>query len=148
MDQPLVTAASSDSDSLLRFHVALQKSRAAIYTATWVIGYAAIRTGVMHADLFDCTLLVVTGILSAVAIWLRYKHGRGQVAGIELGWIGLWFDVGLITWGVYISGGWTSPWFLFYLANASGAAFLGGRGAWVADQAPRSWGDRPQREIK
>ena len=127
-EHPVMTA-SSEADSLLRFHVAMQKSRALIYAAAFVIAYAAIRAGVMEASVAGGFLLMITGIGSAVLIWFLYERGRGQIARIELGWISLWIDVGLISWGVYISGGWMSPWFLFYLANAAGAAFLGGRSA-------------------
>ncbi|MBI2212219.1 MAG: response regulator, partial [Acidobacteria bacterium] len=60
---------------------------------------------------------------------LLYRRGHGTIFGLELSAIGLWIDTALVSWGVYISGGWASPWFLFYLANSAGAAFLGGRNA-------------------
>lgn len=129
MIHPSAINPSSDSDSLLRFHVAMQKSRALVYATAFVIGYGAIAAGVMKASVAAGFLATATGIVSALVIWFLYERGLGQVAGIELGWISLWLDTILITIGVYISGGSESPWFLFYLANASGAAFLGGRNA-------------------
>ncbi|MGK2856472.1 MAG: response regulator [Thermoanaerobaculia bacterium] len=127
MLHPSVTNPSSDTEGLLRFHVAMQKSRVLVYASSFLIGYGAILAGVMKASVAAGLMLMATGIVSALVIWFLYERGLGQVAGTELGWVSLWIDAFLVTWGVYISGGAESPWFLFYLANTAAAAFLGGR---------------------
>jgi signal transduction histidine kinase/CheY-like chemotaxis protein len=127
--RPVPSAASSEAAGGLRFHVAVQRSRAIIYAATFPIGVGAILTGVMQASIWSGTALIVCGVLSAILFELLYKAGRGTAFGIELSIIGLFIDTALVSWGVYISGGWASPWYLFFLANSAGAAFVGGRKA-------------------
>jgi len=127
--RPAVPAASSEATGGLRFHVAVQRSRAIIYAATYPIGVGAILTGVMQANIWSGTALIACGVASAILFELLYRSGRGTIFGIELSIIGLFIDTGLVSWGVYISGGWASPWYLFFLANSAGAAFVGGRKA-------------------
>ncbi|MFA6955262.1 MAG: response regulator [Thermoanaerobaculia bacterium] len=123
------SAASSEGVGGLRFHVAVQRSRAIIYAATYPIGLGAILTGVMQASIWSGSALIACGVASAILFELLYRSGRGTIFGIELSIVGLFIDTALVSWGVYISGGWASPWYLFFLANAAGAAFVGGRNA-------------------
>src|SRR6185295_17643832 len=63
-----------------------------------------------------------------VLVWI-YRRNLGRRLGIRLEPAWMAVDVVLITYGVYVTGGAASPFFIWYLASASAAAFVAGRRA-------------------
>ena len=115
----------------LRFQLAVQRSRMVVYTVGWFSGLAADLGGVLHADHVQGVSLVMVAYLSGALFAQAYRRGLDRRLGFDLApfWLGL--DVLLTSWGVSLTGGASSPWFIWYLATASAAAFVLGRGTWL-----------------
>ncbi len=120
-------AASTEADGLLRFNVAMQQSRAIFYVVALVTGLIAIQWDALRGSIAQAFLLGSLGIASALGFWAAFANRIDRRWRFDLNPLWLLTDVVLITLGVYISGGWNSPWFLFYIANSASAAFVGGR---------------------
>jgi signal transduction histidine kinase/CheY-like chemotaxis protein len=122
----------SDGDGLLRFNLAMQRSRAFVYLFALVFGTLAIRVGVLEGSLARGLTIVAAGVTSAVVFYYVYKSGLDRQVAWNLYWVWLIFDTAAVTMGVQLSGGVRSPWYLFYLAISACAAFTAGAGvAWA-----------------
>ncbi|MEJ2367544.1 MAG: response regulator [Acidobacteriota bacterium] len=115
-----------EKPGLLRFKQRIQIHRAVVYLFSTVIVVFFHEVGWMKADLKQGFPAVAIALLSALFFYLFYeKHWRLR---IEPAWILL--DSILITWAVAFTGGADSPWFPWYLASVSAAAFV--MGIWWA----------------
>ncbi len=120
---------------VLRTGVSAQRSRAAIYAMAGVIGLISVRLGLMEASYWDLLIIVVVAYATIGLFHLTYRRlgRRGAqadlAAGLNLARAWLLCDGLLITWAISTTGGAVSPWFPWYLANISGAAFILGEGA-------------------
>jgi signal transduction histidine kinase/DNA-binding response OmpR family regulator len=119
-------------DGLRRFQLAIQKSRAGVYLLGAVIAIAMRLLGV-----FDASVVSIVGIFSlatftAVVFHVLYERGLDEAWGIRFEPIWLAVDIAIISSSVAISGGITSPWYVWYIANAGVASFIGGRRGVVA----------------
>jgi signal transduction histidine kinase/DNA-binding response OmpR family regulator len=115
-----------DADKLLRFNLAVQRSRIAVYSIAATLAIVARVMGVFHTNVTAGLVLIVVAILSAPITAAAYRSGLERRLGVNLNPIWLGTDTLLITWAVYLTGGLASPWFLWFLSNASAAAFVGG----------------------
>jgi signal transduction histidine kinase/DNA-binding response OmpR family regulator len=122
------SAPQGGGDRLLRFRLAVQKSRLAVFATAALLTLFAKLVGAVHVDYLTPGLLAGGACLSAVLFHEGYRRGllRSPGLGADVVWIAI--DVTCITWGVYLTGGANSPWFLWYLANASAVAFVAGEG--------------------
>ncbi len=118
---------SPEAESLQRFLVAVQRSRLLVYAVAGALAITGKLTGIVDAPVGSGLGLLTTGVVTALACTLAYRHGVYRLGGADLHTLSLGVDTVLITWGVFITGGLGSPWYLWYLSNASAAAFAGGR---------------------
>jgi len=115
-----------------RFWLAVQKSRVIIYVLAF--GTAAIGRllGMLRFPWLPGFLAFGLGASSVLVFTSLHRRGIEKVGGVPLYWGWMAIDVGVITWGVYISGGSASPFYVWYLANAAAAAFVGGTSGMLA----------------
>jgi signal transduction histidine kinase/DNA-binding response OmpR family regulator len=116
----------SDRESVLRFDLAVQKSRALVYTAVFATALVARALGVFVLSLPAAMAILLIEFASAGTIYTLFKRGADRRILNPI-WIGT--DILLISVGVYATGGIGSPWFIWYLATASSTAFAVGKKA-------------------
>jgi signal transduction histidine kinase/CheY-like chemotaxis protein len=122
----------SSNDGLLRFNLAMQRSRAFVYLFALGFGTMAIRVGVLEGSLLLGYAVIGVGVASAILLYMAYRAGLDRRLGWNIFWLGMLVDVAAVTMGVYYTGGVRSPWYLFYLAISASAAFAAGAvAAWV-----------------
>lgn len=110
-----------------QLQVRIQDSRLGVYALAALSGLIGLGTGVLQVRVAEGLLACGLGLASALALSSIYRRGRER-AWMRPAW--MLFDILLITWGVHITGGLASPWFIWYLALTSAAAFAaGGRAA-------------------
>src|ERR1051325_2386275 len=112
------------NDSRLRFDLAVQRSRMLVYTAgcgTALVGRAL--------GAFPVRIDVVIGvwIVSIAAGAILYTLARRGVDHRAVFFLSAVSDLVVTTIGVYATGGIGSPWFIWYLGGAGGAAFVSGK---------------------
>ncbi|HEX8411263.1 MAG TPA: response regulator [Thermoanaerobaculia bacterium] len=121
-----MSAAAPEPSSLLRFDLAIQRNHILVYTLGFLTALAGKALGVFPLDMGAALLIFAVSCSSSTAIYVLRKRG------VDRRWLNpVWMtiDVLLATIGVYASGGIGSPWFIWYLAAASAAAFASGRAA-------------------
>jgi len=118
-------------ESVLRFDLAVQKSRAFAYAAALITTLVGRWLGV-----FDITLreTLTSYASSSATIFIFYLLLRqGTVRREILNPIWIFTDVVFISLGVWMTGGIDSPWYLWYLASSAAAAFvIGKRAAYIS----------------
>jgi signal transduction histidine kinase/DNA-binding response OmpR family regulator len=127
---PPKTEDPREGDSRLRFDLRLQRSRLAVHLMAAAVALVGKVGGVIDVDYPQGLSLLSVSILSAVLFSELYRRKVDRRLGLDLQplWMGL--DVAIITYGVYLTGGLESPWYLWYLSNTGAAAFVRGtRGA-------------------
>ncbi|HEV8268747.1 MAG TPA: ATP-binding protein, partial [Thermoanaerobaculia bacterium] len=125
--EPKVDAQGRSPAAEIRFKKAIQRSRAGTYTMAVVIGWVFTRLGVLNFREGEILAMLVVSVSTAP---LFYWIGKRQVEeGWSLNTDFLWLaaDVVLTTWAVAASGGYESPWFVWYLSAAGAASFVLGR---------------------
>lgn len=126
------TETKQKEDSLLRFNLATQRSRAAIYLLIAFLALFGTATRVIPIRLGWIAILVVAGLLSCIAFYELYQNKVDRQWNVNLAPFWLVLDTFMTTAGVLVSGGWQSPWFIWYLSNSAAAAFvLGGRASLI-----------------
>ena len=121
-----MSSAAPEPSSLLRFDLAIQRNHILVYTLGFLTGLAGKALGVFPLDVRAALLIFAVSCSSAAILYLLRKRG------VDRRWLNpVWMsvDVALVTIGVYASGGIGSPWFIWYIATASAAAFASGRTA-------------------
>lgn len=109
---------------LKRFKLAVQKNRAIVFTFAALIAIVFQYMGAIPGTFLTAVRVIMAANVSALLFYLIYrKYWR-----INLDPLWLLFDAAMITYGVYLTGGIESPWYPWYLANVSGAAFVMGMG--------------------
>jgi signal transduction histidine kinase/DNA-binding response OmpR family regulator len=112
--------AHSSQSSVLRFDLAFQRNHLWVYTAALLTALAGRFLGVFPLRLDVAVGYYVFSCLTAIVLY----HLRAR--GIDrryLNPIWLTVDIFFVTLGVYLTGGIRSPWFIWYVATASAAAF-------------------------
>ncbi len=110
----------------LTFFVSFQESRAAFYAMAIASVLFAEWLGVGPVSRSSFAAIFGVALLSVVVFLWLYRR-QDEAGAMRLAPWHLAFDVGLVSWGVTASGGIKSPWWVWYLAVAGGAAFLGSR---------------------
>jgi len=121
-----MSAAAPEPSSLLRFDLAIQRNHIFVYTLGFLGALAGRALGVFPLNLGAAVAIFVVACSGAAAIYVLRQRG------IDRRWLNaVWMtmDVLLATVGVYASGGIDSPWFIWYIAASSAAAFASGRTA-------------------
>jgi signal transduction histidine kinase/CheY-like chemotaxis protein len=122
----------TEAERRRRFRTSVQRTRLLSYLLAGLLGVAFALLGVQHYTLPRVVTLCGAAALSAVLLYLvaRARLDDRWPRLFDAAWLLL--DALIITAAVAITGGAASPWFLWYLANIAGAAFvLGALGALV-----------------
>ncbi|MBV9475704.1 MAG: response regulator [Acidobacteria bacterium] len=112
--------------SVLRFDLAVQRNHLLVYTLGLLTSLAGRALGVFPLRLEVAFL--VWGLACASSVLLSILFRRG-VDRRHLNPLWLAIDVFFVTVGVYATGGIISPWFIWYMAASSVAAFAVGKKA-------------------
>jgi methyl-accepting chemotaxis protein len=126
---------SADERKAVRFELSVQKSRALVYNLAWLIGVAGKTLGLLTFSWPEAILFLIIANISTSALAVLYSRGVTRLAGLSLRPIWMTFDILIITWAVYLSGGSQSAWYPWYLTNAAAAAYFSGRRGMVVVMA-------------
>jgi signal transduction histidine kinase/CheY-like chemotaxis protein len=121
-----------ETSSVLRFDLAIQRNHLFVYTLGFLTGVAGMAFGVFPLNRAAAIGIYAASCASAVTLTFLYRRG------IDRRWLNpVWMavDIALVTIGVYASGGIGSPWYIWYIASATAAAFASGRTAAYAVSA-------------
>jgi signal transduction histidine kinase/DNA-binding response OmpR family regulator len=113
-------------ERLLRFDLASQRNHLYVYVAAFVLALVGRAVHVFELDLRAALLLCTSSMLLAVVLRVLYKRGVNRNV---LNYIWIAADIVFCCMGVYITGGITSPWFIWFLTGSSATAFVLGRRA-------------------
>ncbi|MBK8598713.1 MAG: response regulator [Holophagales bacterium] len=129
-DSFLPTASAAEAEApakAVRFRLAFQRNRALAYAMAAGVGLLSILAGTLHAEPGAGAFLAVSGIGSAIVLSALVRRAAARGRSFDPVPFGLILDPLLISGGVALSGGLTSPWYLWYLAAVAPAAFTMGR---------------------
>lgn len=112
-----------DPEKVLRFKLALQRTRAATYLLSAVILFGFWRLGVLPARPGPLFAIFGVSMSSIVLLMTLYRLERGRLGRLP-DFLALLVDIGLVSWAVAATGGLTSPWYVWYLGIAGEGAFL------------------------
>jgi diguanylate cyclase (GGDEF)-like protein len=109
-----------------RFHQRAQRDRGIAFTVAAIFALIAHVSGFVVLE--TTPALGLLAFAYATSLLFFYLHGmpwsRRNTERIAAAWLAC--DIGLVTSMIYMTGGVASPWFLWYLACAGAAAFVGG----------------------
>ncbi|MDX1632688.1 MAG: ATP-binding protein, partial [Thermoanaerobaculia bacterium] len=105
----------------------MQESRAIVYLAAMAIGLALRVLGVLDVPYGAALAVGGIGLLSALALREIFRRAwrRSLARATTPVWLGV--DIVLVSWIVAVTGGQASPWFPWYVAIISAAAFVAGQ---------------------
>jgi signal transduction histidine kinase/DNA-binding response OmpR family regulator len=106
--------------SVLRFDLAIQRNHFFVYTLALGVGFVGHLLGVFPAKIAVAIAIWAIGCGMAALLYTLYKRGVDRRI---LNPIWMTSDLLLVTGGVYATGGINSPWFIWYVATSSAAAF-------------------------
>ncbi len=115
---------SSPVSSVTRFDLAIQRNHFFVYTIGFLVGLLGHVLGVYPAILWIGVTMWAFGCVSSAILYVLYRRG---VDRRYLNPIWITVDLIVVTSGVYATGGINSPWFIWYVATSSGAAFASGK---------------------
>src|SRR5688572_16675837 len=115
-----------EPSSVVRFDLAIQRNHIFVYTLGTAMGLAGSALGVFPVRLRMALLVWV--LACSCAGFLHYLYARG-IDRRYLNPVWMTLDIALATLGVYATGGIISPWYIWYAATASAAAFASGKTA-------------------
>ena len=118
--------APEPSAAVVRFDLAIQRNHVFVYTLGLLTGLVGWALGVFPVHLTLSLLLWVFSCTCAVGLYFLYRRG------IDRRYLNpVWMTVNVVfaTVGVYATGGIISPWYIWYAAAASAAAFASGKTA-------------------
>jgi signal transduction histidine kinase/CheY-like chemotaxis protein len=116
----------NDRESVLRFDLAMQKSHLLVYTVALVTSLIGRALGVFPLYLTVALAGWAGACACAIAMYVLFQRGVDRKWLTPI-WIAV--DIAFVTVGVAATGGIGSPWFIWYLAAASGTAFAVGKRA-------------------
>jgi len=113
-------------ESVLRFDLAVQKSRLLAYVAALITALVGRSLHVFDIGLREVFVMWAASSALIVVFYFLLRGGARREL-LNPMWVGC--DIIFISVGVWMTGGFDSPWYLWYLAPASAAAFVIGRRA-------------------
>ena len=108
------------TSSVLRFDLAFQRNHLLVYTAALVTALAGKALGAFPLRLDAAIFYYLFSCLTSIALYVLFARGIDRR---YLNPVWLTVDIFYVTLGVYVTGGIGSPWFIWYVATASAAAF-------------------------
>src|SRR5437667_9959222 len=114
----------NDRESVLRFDLAMQKSHLLVYTAALLTALAGKALGLFTLHPGVALAGWAGSCACVIAMYALFARGVDR-QWLNPIWIGI--DVAVVTVGVAATGGISSPWYIWYLAVASAAAFAVGK---------------------
>jgi signal transduction histidine kinase/CheY-like chemotaxis protein len=129
---PARSSADRAVSSVVRFDLALLRNHVLFYLLGFLLGIAGMGLGVYPVRINAALLVLLIAWTTAAALYVPYRRG---VDRRYLNPIWMAVDVFCATLCVYATGGIVSPWFIWYGAAASAAAFASGKGAAYAVSA-------------
>ena len=106
--------------SVLRFDLAIQRNHFFVYTLALLAGFVGHFLGIFPANIPIALAIWAIGCFNAALLYNLYRRGVNRR---YLNPIWMAADFLLVTGGVYATGGIDSPWFIWYVATSSAAAF-------------------------
>ncbi|HEY0142451.1 MAG TPA: response regulator [Thermoanaerobaculia bacterium] len=111
---------------LLRFDLNVQRNHLFVYLLGFLVSIAGMALGVIAPRLDLAVLVLVVSCTSAATFYALFQRGADRRILNPL-WMAM--NIVLATIGVYATGGIDSPWFIWYVASSSAAAFASGKAA-------------------
>ncbi len=124
MTPPAPTVRIEHEPPELRFALALQRTRLAVYSLAALAAVGGKWIGVIQASWSQGLPLLLVGLGSCLLFAWAYRRRFDAFVPLRPLWMAT--DVVVVTWGVWITGGLHSPWFVWYLSNTGAAAFAAG----------------------
>jgi signal transduction histidine kinase/CheY-like chemotaxis protein len=118
--------------SVIRFDLAIQRNHIVVYTLGFLLGFAGEALGVYPIRTAVAVFIVLFSCTSAITLYTLYRRGVNR-RYLNPVWMAV--DVLCATLCVYGTGGIISPWYIWYAAAASAAAFASGKKAAYAVSA-------------
>jgi signal transduction histidine kinase/CheY-like chemotaxis protein len=115
-----------ETSSVVRFDLAIQRNHLFVYSLGFLLGLAGRALGVYPVRIELALAVLAFSCSVNVALYRLYKRGINRR---HLNPVWMASDVICVTLGVYATGGIISPWFIWYGAVASAAAFASGKTA-------------------
>ncbi len=119
--------AETADDRAVRFRQGVQKTRFITYGLSLGIGVFFRALDVIHVTSGTFFVLFTCAFIHVVVChwWAATPWARRNTFFFDIQWT--FVDISLITAGVLLTGGYESPWFIWYFGAAAGAAFTTGR---------------------
>jgi signal transduction histidine kinase/CheY-like chemotaxis protein len=117
-------SADSARESILRFDLNVQRQHLYVYFAALLTTGIGSAIGVFQMNpLLAVTLCSGAAASSGIFYWLYWRGVDRRLLNP------LWMaaDIVVVTLGVYVAGGLSSPWFIWYITTTAAAAFVGRR---------------------
>ncbi len=133
--QAMADLGSAGTPRRRTFEVAVQRSRALVYTTAVALGCLGNLLGVIEVGWIWIGVLLFVANASATLFFVLARRGVARLAGLPCRWWWMATDVLIISWAVYLSGGPASAWFVFYLTNVAAAAYVAGTRAMLVIMA-------------
>jgi len=110
----------------------IHRRRVLLHLVAALVTAVALLAGVEALQPRSLAVPVGLGLLSALVLLLLSSRQPAMLGhrAIVAGWLVL--DAALITWGVAVTGGASSPWVVWYITNAGTASVVGGKRTAVA----------------
>src|SRR5688572_6280855 len=113
-------------EPVVRFDLAIQRNHVIVYAVGFVMGIAGQMLGVYPIRMGVALAVLVLSCTSAFVLTILYRRGVDRRL---LNPVWMVTDVVCCTLCVYGTGGIGSPWYIWYAAAASAAAFASGKKA-------------------
>jgi signal transduction histidine kinase/CheY-like chemotaxis protein len=117
------------NDGTLRFHLAVQRNRFAVILLMAAVAAVGRATGFVQFDLTAGAAALVLALASPVVFAALYRRGaaRGWTFPLHPLWMSL--DIVLLCWTIWLIHDSSPLWLIWFLTNATAAAFVAGRRA-------------------
>ena len=116
----------TDRDRVLRFDLAVQKSHLLVNLAAYVTAMIGSALGVFPLSPRVAAVFFITSCAVAILFHTLFQYGIDRRI---LNPLWMTANVLFVTFGVWATGGITSPWYIWYIAASTAAAIAGGRTA-------------------
>ncbi|HVR41098.1 MAG TPA: response regulator [Thermoanaerobaculia bacterium] len=113
-------------ESVRRFDLAVQRNHVFVYLLALLTALAARALGVFDLHIPSAFIVCVSGCAVFGFYYFLFRRGISRDILNPL-WLAT--DVIFVTFGIFATGGINSPWFIWYVATASAAAFAVGKRA-------------------